>query len=270
MLALFLPFLSSLPPTHRHQCFVLFILVYIPLCSFLSSLIAETQLHSWNKLKIALLVLSQTVSISAIPTTYYYSLLALWKCCYLPFHVRCIGLLDTSSFCWDRCQTCNPCLLLFFPVVTSFVPFSIFILFPAYVSFLSPLAVVQNQEYLHIPVWCAYCHLCRERKESTAYLLAYVSVFHYVPPSAWRKGYPPLALCEMKVPVAGDNKEWWEGLKKSQLPLFFLLFDIELHVNVRNLEKVPWPWCLQLVQKNLYKLNPLASCKACCLLWDVK
>lgn len=49
----------------------------------------------------------------------------------------------------------------------------------------------------------------------------------------------------------------------------FLLFDTELHLSVRNLEKVP-DWCLQLGQKNLDKWNLSACCKACCLLWDVK
>lgn len=100
--------------------------------------------------------------------------------------------------------------------------------------------VVQNQKCL----WCAYFHLSRKKRESAAYLPAYVSMCHYVPISAWGQRYPLLIRCvslstsvDMEVPAAGDNSDEaaWRG---NSSPFCFLLFNTELHLNVRNLEKV--------------------------------
>lgn len=155
MLALFLTCLSSLPLTQTPA----FCFVHLSIYSTLPSFPSLLQKHNF-----IVGIISKNSLACAVPDHFNFSYsklstVVLFEHCessvIFSFRFGCVDLLDTWSFCWENCQTSHPCFLLFFPVVSSLLSFSILMHFPTCVSFLYPLAVVQMEKYLRISAWCA-------------------------------------------------------------------------------------------------------------------
>lgn len=152
--------------------------------------------------------------------------------------------------CPHHCQKSRPCFLRFSAVI-SLLLFSVLTLFPRYVLFVASLVVVPNQGCLPIPAGCAYSHLSRWGKKNPRKHCLSSCVLHCVNLSQ-HEGKAGLCspYClgpfspqqkwssQQEVTVKTSDEEAWRG---NSFSFCFLLFDTELHLNVRHLEKLKSP-----------------------------
>lgn len=157
-----------------------------------------------------------------------------------------------------------------FPAVSSFLLFSILMLFlpHASISLLSALMVVWSQEcpltspgteeevlLISLPVWVCSPRTCEGR---VILCLCYVSLSSSAEVGSQQQ-------------VTGKNTDKEEE-ERYQLPLSFSAAWHSNYILKLGIQRnyVPWLWCRQLVQRNLNKWDFSACCRSCCLLGAVK